>query len=205
MTDLKLVINYIAQNYIELLATITGIIYLVLSIPGKKLLWLFGLLTSLLYVYVFFKSKIYADMGINVYYVIISVYGWILWSSNKDKGNLPFSRLKLTQSVILLILTAVLFVLIAFILKKFTDSDVAWFDAFTTAASITATWMLARKILEHWLIWVVVDGMSIGLYIYKGLYPTVLLFVFYTVLAVLGFYEWLKLWRTQESKLHVSY
>jgi nicotinamide mononucleotide transporter len=193
-------IKYITGNFIELLATLTGIIYLLLSVKGKKMLWLFGILSSLLYVFVFFRSKIYADMGINIYYVIISIYGWIHWSNIDSKGNLPFSRLRLKLIWQLLIVTFVLFVLIAFILTNFTDSDVAIFDALLTAASITATWMLARKILEHWLIWVVVDAISIGLYIYKGLYPTVFLFLFYTVLAVVGFFEWLKLWKAQENR-----
>jgi nicotinamide mononucleotide transporter len=200
MTGINLVINYIEGNYIEILATLTGLIYLVLSIRGKKLLWLFGLLSSLLYVIVFFKSKIYADMGINIYYVIISIYGWIHWSTSNNKGSLPFSRLNLKQTILLLITTILLFLLIAFILTKYTDSDVAIFDAVVTAASITATWMLARKIIEHWLLWVAVDGISIALYIYKGLYPTIFLFIFYTVLAVLGYFEWLKLWKAQESR-----
>lgn len=200
MTTFKLVTNYIVGNYIEILATLMGIIYLILSISGKKLLWLFGILTSLLYVYVFFKSKIYADMGINIYYVVISIYGWIHWSTDQNTGTLPFSRINLKQSLLLLAATVLLFFIIAFILTNYTDSDVAIFDAILTAASITATWMLARKILEHWLIWVVVDGISIALYIHKELYPTVFLFLFYTVLAVLGFFEWLKLWKAQENR-----
>lgn len=200
MTKTELVVNYIAGNYIEILATLTGIIYLILSIPGKKLLWFFGLVSSLLYVFVFFRHKIYADMSINVYYVAISIYGWIHWSLGRNKGSLPFSRLTFKQSVLFLSATVALFFLIAYVLTNFTDSDVAIFDAVVTSASITATWMLARKIVEHWIVWVVVDGISIALYIYKGLYPTVLLFIFYTVLAVLGYFEWIKLWKAQESK-----
>jgi len=201
MVYINQVIKYFAENYIEILATIAGIIYLIFSIRGKMLLWFFGLITSLLYVYVFFVSKIYADMGINIYYVIISIYGWIHWASNRDekKETLPYSRLKKKQIWVLTAVTIIFFFIIAYILKKYTDSDVVVFDALTTAGSITATWMLARKIIEHWIIWVFVDAISIGLYIYKDLYPTVLLFIFYTVLAVVGYFEWLKLWRTQEN------
>lgn len=85
-----------------------------------------------------------------------------------------------------------LFFIIEFILERFTDSPVPIGDAFTTALSITATWMLARKIIEHWWLWVVVDGVSLALYIYKGLYPTSVLFVFYTAMSVVGYYQWKK-------------
>jgi nicotinamide mononucleotide transporter len=193
--------QWLFDNYIEILATITGLIYLVYSVRGNILLWPFGLITSALYVYVFFMSKIYADMGINIYYVIISIYGWIHWSTGEksDKNELPVSRLKLRLSLILGLITLGIFCIIAYILKNFTDSDIAYWDAFVTAASITATWMLARKIMEHWLLWVVVDGISIGLYIYKGLYPTVVLFVVYTSLAVTGYHEWKKQWKIQSK------
>jgi nicotinamide mononucleotide transporter len=107
--------------------------------------------------------------------------------------------MNLKQGLILLAATLVIFIIIAYILKNFTDSNVAFWDAFITAASISATWMLARKILEHWLVWVVVDAVSIALYIYKGLYPTVILFAVYTSLAVLGYYEWQKQWKAQDN------
>ena len=81
---------------------------------------------------------------------------------------------------------------IAYILVNFTDSDIPYWDAFTTAFSITATWMLARKIIEHWLIWIVVDLVSAGLYIYKGLYPTTVLFLVFTILAIMAYVEWKK-------------
>lgn len=197
-------LKWLLDNYIEVLATLTGLIYLVYSVQGKILLWIFGIITSALYVHVFFKARIYADMGINVYYVIISIYGWFHWvrGRNNNQNELPVSRVHLRQVVYLLLVTLGLFLFISFVLGRFTDSDIAILDAITTSASITATWMLARKILEHWLIWIFVDALSIGLYIYKGLYPTVVLFVFYTALALLGYIEWKKKWNQQE--LHAS-
>ncbi|MBN1599689.1 MAG: nicotinamide mononucleotide transporter [Bacteroidales bacterium] len=197
-----ILLKWLFDHYIELFATISGLLYLVYSVKGNILLWFFGLITSLLYVYVFFISKIYADMGINIYYVIISIYGWIHWSrldENIDKRTLPYSTLLIRTGIILFFITLLLFILIAFILNKYTDSDIALWDSFTTSASITATWMLARKIIEHWLVWIVIDSVSAGLYIYKGLYPTVLLFVVYATLAVIGYIEWKKQFRLQNS------
>lgn len=193
-------VKWLLDHYIEVLATLTGIIYLIYSVRGSILLWFFGIITSSLYVFVFFKAKIYADMSINIYYVFISIYGWFHWNWGKHENQkeLPVSRIGRRQIVYLSIITIALFVFIAFILEIFTDSDIAILDAVTTSASITATWMLARKILEHWLIWIVVDALSIGLYIYKGLYPTVILFILYTSLALLGYIEWKKKWKQQE-------
>jgi nicotinamide mononucleotide transporter len=196
-------LKWLLENYIEILATITGLIYLVYSVRGDVFLWFFGIITSALYVYVFFGAKIYADMSINIYYVFISIYGWHHWIKGR-KGNqkeLPVSHITRKQIVSLSAVTLIIFIFIAFILNNFTDSDIAVFDAITTSASITATWMLARKILEHWLVWIVVDALSIVLYIYKGLFPTVILFVFYTTLAILGYIEWRKKWEQQKLQL----
>ncbi len=194
-------LSWFFKSYIEIIATLTGLIYLVYSVEGKIQLWLFGFITSTLYVYVFYTSGIYADMAINVYYVIISVYGWYHWKfpGKKAKKDLPVSKVMLKTALILLAITLVLFLIIAKLLVNFTDSEIAWYDAFTTAFSITATWMLARKILEHWLVWIMVDLLSAILYIYKGLYPTVILFIIYTILAFVGYAQWLRLWKKQSK------
>lgn len=195
-------LNWLFEHYLEVLATITGLLYIVYSVRGKMLLWLFGLITSGLYVYVCFDFRIYADMGINVYYVLVSMYGWYHWKFDKKKyqKELPYSRLDRKTGLYLLIISLLIFFFIAFLLEKLTNSDIAFWDAFTTAFSITATWMLARKIIEQWLIWIVVDLVSAGLYIYKGLYPSVILFVTYTILAYIGYRTWIKEWRVQENK-----
>lgn len=192
------------QHYIEVIGTITGLIYLVYSVKGNILLWPFGIITSALYIYVFFVSKFYADMGLNVYYLVISVYGWIHWSkgSNQEKKEeLPISRVSFKSAMWFLFWTVIFFIVISFILKDFTDSPVPFWDAFTTAASIVATYMLAQKIMEHWLIWIVVDSVSAGLYVYKGLYPTVLLFIVYTTLAITGYFEWKRQWKKEIAEI----
>lgn len=194
---------WVTQHYIEIIATLTGFLYLLYSIEGKKQLWFYGLITSGLYVYVCLVAGIYADMGINIYYVIISIYGWVIWSSRskKTKKELHISYTTQKEGVLILIATVLLFSFIAFVLKMYTDSTIPYWDAFTTSASITATWMLARKKIEHWLIWIVVDAISIGLYIYKGLYPTSILFLVYTILAFVGYIEWKKKCQVQAQTL----
>jgi nicotinamide mononucleotide transporter len=142
---------------------------------------------------VFYQSKFYADMGLNGYYFFISIYGWIIWRGGRDKGKeIPVSRIKRRLAVILLLITMLTFLGIGSILERYTDSPIPFWDAFTTALSFTATWMLARKILEHWIVWIIVDTVSMGLYLYRGLYPTLVLFAIYTSMAIIGYIEWKK-------------
>lgn len=188
-------LNWLSNNYIELIGTLTGLIYLYLEIRQNVWLWPLGIITSVFYIYIFFVSKFYADMGLQGYYLIVSFYGWYHWlhgGKKQNSGSLPISRITVKLAFWLSLVTLMLFFIIEFILERFTDSPVPIGDAFTTALSITATWMLARKIIEHWWLWVVVDGVSLALYIYKGLYPTSVLFVFYTAMSVVGYYQWKK-------------
>ncbi len=190
---MELVIKWLSENYIELLGAILGIAYIFFSIRQSILTWPIGLLTSVLYVWVFFASKLYADMGLQMYYVVISIYGWYEWLfGNKTNHSEPIkvSRITMKLSIVLSVISFFLFLLIWFILKNYTDSPVPMADSLATALSIVATWMLARKILEHWLVWIFVDAFSVGLFWYKDLMPTVILFVVYTVMAYIGYREW---------------
>lgn len=192
---LQQIFLWITGNYIELLGAIFGFAYIFLSIKQNIWCWPVGLITSALYIYVFFVSKFYADMGLQVYYLIVSVYGWYHWmfgSKSKKTDDLKVSTINFKLGIYLFIANGILFLVISYILVNYTDSVVPYWDAFTTAASFVATWMLARKMIEHWIIWVVVDFVSLGLYLVKGLYPTVILFAIYTFMAVLGYIEWRK-------------
>jgi nicotinamide mononucleotide transporter len=186
--------NWITDNIVEIIGTISGLIFLYLEIKQNKWLWPVGLLTSVMYIYVFFVAKLYADMSLQFYYVFISIYGWILWSRGKkqEEKELPVIRLHLNLSLKLVAASIGIYALIAYILVNFTDGSVPYWDAFTTALSIVATWMLARKILEQWLVWIVVNSVSLGLYIYKDLNFTAVLFFFYTTMAVVGYLQWKK-------------
>ena len=186
--------SWISEQYIEILGVLFSLLYLYFSIRQNILLWPMGIISALLYMVVFFRSKFYADMGLNGYYLIVSVYGWIIWKRGIDHTGteLPVTRIRLKLALILVLVTAAAFFGIGLILDRFTDSPIPYWDAFTTALSFTATWMLARKILEHWILWMIVDAVSMGLYLYRGLYPTLVLFAIYTAMAVIGFIQWKK-------------
>jgi nicotinamide mononucleotide transporter len=185
----------------EVLGVLFAFIYLWFSIRQNIWLWPFGLLTSFFYILVFFRSRLYADMGLQVYYLAVSIYGWYHWlygGRSGERDTLPVSRTTLREGVILLgVAFAVYWILVGMLtyLPQWLGipaSQMIYWDAFTTAASIVATWMLARKMLEQWLVWIVVDLVSLGMYIYKGLFLTSFLFGVYTVMAVVGYREWKK-------------
>lgn len=185
--------QWMADHYIEVCGAITGFLYLGFSIRQHFLTWPVGLLNALFYTAVFFSSKIYADMALQFYYVAISIYGWWSWHHGNAEGEvLEVTRTSRALWFNVVLVSIFLFVAIAFILDHYTDSPVAAWDALVTALSIVATWMLANKKLEHWLLWILVDAISIGLFLSRELYPTSLLFFVYTVLAVYGYSEWRK-------------
>ena len=192
--------NWIENYIVEIIGAISGLLFLYLEIKQNKWLWPVGLFTSAMYIYVFFVAKLYADMSLQLYYVFISIYGWILWNrgDNHAEKDLPVIALNRRLFVILFVVNVLIYAIISYILVNFTDASLPYWDAFTTALSIVATWMLAKKILEQWLVWVLVNFVSLGLYIYKELYPTSVLFFFYTAFSVVGYIQWKKdMLRTQ--------
>lgn len=186
--------DFFCANWVEVLGAVLSVIYLVLSIKQNIWLWFFGFLCSALYVAVFFQSKFYADMTLQIYYLVVSVYGAWKWKfgTESTQAELPVRTVTRLQLMQFAALSIALWVVYYAVLNYLTDSDVAAADALTTALSIVATWMLAQKIKEHWLVWIFVNSFSAYLYFHKGLYPTTVLFIIYTVMAVVGYVQWRK-------------
>lgn len=188
--------EYIQANWVEIAGAIISFIYLYFSIREKSALWIFGFLSSLLYIWVFFHSKLYAEISLQLYYLVISVYGWITWrqkSVTTHETVLHITRITSIQHIVLYFLSAVgVYFIYYFVLVYLTDSPVPLADSFVGSLSVIATYMLAKKKIENWLVWIVVDAFAAGLYFYKGLYPTTVLFVVYTVMAVVGYFQWKK-------------
>jgi nicotinamide mononucleotide transporter len=190
-----MITEWLAANYLELIAAALGLIAIYLQIKQRVWYWPVSIVLVSLYIIVYIQAKLYADMSLQVYYLVISFYGWYHWLFGKreDPGEkLPVSNVSRKLAVYLLLASITFFIAISFILINFTDSDLPYWDAFTTALSFVATWMLARKIIENWLVWIIVDAVSVGIYIYKGLYPTVVLFTVLTILAFVGYHAWRK-------------
>jgi nicotinamide mononucleotide transporter len=185
-----------SDNLAEIGGTIFGLIYVWFSIRQNLLTWPAGIISSLLYCWVFFDARFYAQTGLQVYYVFISFYGWWSWQSNSkngpDRKSLKISFTNSSLWIKLILLNFVISWIIYYITSRYTNDSIPVTDASIASLSIIATWMLARKKIEHWLIWIFVDLISAGLYFYRGLYPTVLLFIVYSIMAGIGYFEWKK-------------
>ena len=196
-------------NFLEIFGTIIGIIYLWLEYKASIYLWIAGVIMPAIYIFIYYNAGLYADFGINIYYLIAAVYGWACWMkgrrTKKSGDNSSIKELTISYTprrfyLPLIIVTLVAFVAIVFILFNFTDSNVPWLDSLTTALSIVGMWLLARKYIEQWIIWIAVDIVSCGLYIYKGLYLTSALYGLYTIIAIFGYYEWRRLMTVEKSR-----
>ncbi len=231
---MDIILAWITNNYIEIFGAVTGILYVFLEIRQTIWLWPVGIVTSAVYIWVFFTSKFYADMSLQVYYLVISCLGWYWWIKGvgrrsqdtgkrkedagrrakgtgekagdtglideEDKGRmeglekeeLPVSRIGLRLSMTLAVIFVFLYGFMWLVLANMTDSPVPAWDSFITSLSIIATWMLARKIFEHWYLWIIVNFVSSVLFIIKGLYPTVILYLIYGVMSFAGLKAWSK-------------
>ena len=182
------------MEYIEIAGAVIGLLYLYLEYRASVYLWPVGVIMPLFYIYIFFVSRFYADMGINIYYLFASIYGWIRWNkSASQEQSLAISHMPYRYWGVALLALSILFAGIAWILIRFTDSPVPFGDSFTTALSIVAMWMLANKYIEQWGLWIVVNVVSCALYAWKGLYPTALLYVVYSIVPVFGYFKWKQL------------
>lgn len=189
-----MILEYIKTNWIEIVGAILSLIYLYLSIKQKLSLWFFGIISSLFYIVIFFQTKFYADMSLQFYYVAISIYGWINWKHGDDLAGkeMPATQLTKRLFVQLCIATVLIYIIYYLVLSRYTDSPIPKADSVVGALSIVGTWMLARKLIENWIVWIVADALCAGLYFYKGLYPTAILFVIYTIMAAVGYRAWKK-------------
>lgn len=176
---------------LEYIGTLLGLIYLWLEYRANAWLWVVGIIMPAVYIVVYYQAGLYADFGINIYYVLAGLYGLWAWQfGQKENKELPITRCPLNRFAALSLAFIVLLAAIYVVLVKFTDSNVPLADSFTTALSIVGMYMLARKYVEQWLAWIAVDAVCTVLYIYKELYATSALYALYTLIAIVGYRKW---------------
>ena len=197
------------EQTLEIIGTLVGLLYLWLEYKASIYLWIAGIIMPAIYIFVYYNAGLYADFGINIYYLGAAIYGWMMWKYGaflrrtilkKTAANIenpqqqpPITRMPLHYLLPLTAVVAATFAGIAWILINFTDSNVPLLDSFTTALSIIGMWMLARKYVEQWWAWIGVDAVSAGLYVYKGLDFTAALYALYTIIAIFGYFKWKKM------------
>lgn len=193
-------LDYITTHPLDTLGTVLGFIYLFLEFRTSIWMWIVGCIMPAIYIVVLYQAGIYADCGMEVYYFLAGVYGFIIWLRGKTETGTKVVISHTPRHIWsrLALLFLILFVALAAFLRECTDSQVPYVDAFTTALSIIAMWMLSRKYIEQWWVWFVVDAVSTGLYIYKGIYGRSILYAIYTLMAIYGWWKWSKRIETEE-------
>lgn len=188
---------------IDMAGLVLGLVYLWLEFKANIWLWLVSVVMPIVHGYLYWERGLYADFGMEIYYVLAAIYGYAMWrwgrqrSGGENAAERPITRFPLRQIVPTAVVGLVLWAVIYQVLIRFTDSSVPLCDSFTTALSMVALWALAQKYAEQWLLWLVVDAVCTVLYVYKQIQFTAILYAFYTVMAVLGYRSWLRKIRTQ--------
>lgn len=181
---------------LQIVGTTLGLIYLWLEYKANLWVWVIGAIMPMVHGVLYLTSGIYADAAMQLYYVAAGIYGLVVWKRHpKDSSSGRIKHTPLRWILPLVAIYVVLHVAIYFVLTDFTDSRVPFFDSMSTALSIVAMWMLSRKLVEQWLVWLVVDMISVGLYLYKGIPLTAGLYAVYSVLAIVGYVRWLRICR----------
>ena len=187
---------------LESLGAFIGFFYLYYQYKANPKLWIYGMFMSILYIIVFFHAKVYFWAAINVYYLIIQLYSIFNWKKIKSTDDTPsdLKRFPIKKIWILVFITAVLSIVLSIIAIKYLDSEIPIPEAISTAMSVVAMYLLSKKYIEHWLIWIVVDVFYMIYNVVLGLYPTMVLYIVYTVVAILGFFKWKQLYNELKVK-----
>jgi nicotinamide mononucleotide transporter len=179
------------MNALEGFAVAFGILSVWLSTREHLWSWPTALVNVSLYFVVFARAKLYADMGLQVVYFVLSLYGWYQWRfGGARRSTLHVSRLSRRTAWTLVALVVLCTTLLATILSRLTDAALPWVDSFTTSTSLAAQWMMTRKILENWVVWAAVDVVYVGMFLVKSLHLTAALYAGFFVLALLGHRSW---------------
>lgn len=195
--------------WLELVAMLLALAYIILAAQGSLWCWPAAFISTSLYTVIFYDVLLLMDSALNVYYLVMAVYGYWAWQKNTSTNALQNQSTKNTPLAIIswstnihlkacLILTVISLVL-GYVIANYTPAAFPYLDTFTTVFAVFATYLVTQKVLENWLYWVVIDALSIYLYIEKGLIPTTVLFVIYVVIAAYGYVKWHAIYRQSKA------
>ncbi|MES2650984.1 MAG: nicotinamide riboside transporter PnuC [Bacteroidota bacterium] len=184
---------------LEWFGVFTGILCVWLAAKNNIWNWPIAIISVLIYIFIFFETKLYADMGLQVYFFVTNIYGWYFWSKqrNNPEESRPVSLITKKEIVLSIIGVIGFTIVLGFLLFKKTDASFPFVDSFCTACSLIAQIFLARKVLQNWLIWIFVDAIYVGMYFSKDLYATGLMYALYIGIATMGYLDWRKVYREQ--------
>jgi nicotinamide mononucleotide transporter len=182
----------------EALAAVLAIAYLVLAVRERLLCWYCAFVSTAIYTAIFWDVNLFMDSALNVYYMAMAVFGWHQWkyggvseaNDNVESAGVPVTSLSSSQHVMMIVSITALSLISGYLLGEYSQAAWPYVDSFTTWGSVIATYLVARKYLENWLYWIVIDIVSIPLYVDRGLNLTALLFGAYVIIAIVGYFSW---------------
>ena len=197
MTDFLInVANYFISSPWELIGAASGLLCVWLIIRENIWNWPVGLAYALVSLLVFYKARLYSDLVLHVFYVFMNGYGWYYWlrgaGARGTGGRLVVARLRKRSASLLGVATVIGIVAMGWLFDYYTDADLAYWDSTTTVMSFAAMWMAAHKYIENWIVWLVIDVLATGIYIFKGIWPYAVLYGLYIPMAVWGWMAWLR-------------
>jgi nicotinamide mononucleotide transporter len=190
------------MHTLELLGTLLALAYVVLALRQSLWCWPAALLSTMLFTHIMWDSALLSDALLQLYYAAMAIYGWRRWQQLKQQhqGLNQVSEWPWHRHLQLIAITGLVGVLLGYVMDNFTHADFAYLDAQTTAFSVMATWLVARKLVSNWLYWVVIDAVSIYVYAQKHLYFLTLLFMLYTIIALVGYFIWRANYQQQQPQ-----
>jgi nicotinamide mononucleotide transporter len=187
---------------LELVSFVLAVITVALNIRQNHWAWLFAIISSAAYGVVFYGARLYGDMGLQLVFIVVSIWGWYQWlHGGDDKQALPVTTLNAGGWVRALMAWMIGFALLSAFLSHFTNTDVPHIDGFLTAGSLVGQVLLSRKKVENWHVWIAVDVLYVGLYVFKGLMLTAILYALFCVMAAVGLMAWRRAARPQPEHI----
>jgi len=184
----------------EAIAVFLAIAYLLLAVRENILCWYCALFSTAIYIFLFWNVSLLMESALNIYYLLMAVYGWYQWKyGGTKKSGIPIQKLGLQKNGIIILSILIITLLSGWLLARHTSAAWPYVDSFTTWGSVVTTVMVAKKVLENWLYWLVIDGISIPLYIDRGLYMTAILFMVYIVIIIFGYLNWRRRMLAQDT------
>ena len=184
------------MSRIEIVAAILGVVNIILLVRRSIWNYPFGIVMVSLYGVVFFQARLYSDALLQVFFFVVQIYGWWVWYHARDSAGLvKVELMSVRWRAIWLAVIGIATVAEGWYLANYTSDAAPWLDANTTAMSVVAQYLLSIRKIENWILWIVTDVVQIGLYYWKGLYPTTGLYILFLILSCVGLYEWLREWR----------
>ncbi len=174
----------------EVLAVILAVIYLLLAMQERIECWYAAFASTSIYIFLFWDVNLLMESALQLYYLAMAVYGWWQWRIRRDGNDLPIQVWSFRRHAVVLVSILFLVIVSGYLLEQNTHAALPYLDSFTTWGAVITTYMVAHKVLENWWYWLIIDGVSVFLYIDRGLYLTALLFIFYTVIVVFGYFRW---------------